>query len=134
MGRTREEILEIVREAHNEKLKKLPSQEKLLEVIHEEELLSETLTVSETEDGLEAWDHAGAMLLRLMQKDDGSAELAWAEESRPIGRREVFDVPSEAYLEFLYFLEGAKDRFEREKAEASRHGKKLKALLKRWFG
>lgn len=131
--RTKEEINEILSRRHRELLQKLSSKEKLLESIHEEALLSEFLTVSETDKGLLASDNFRHLLLWMNEQDDGSVELAWAEEGRPIHFRKVYDNPAEGYIEFSGFLSCSKQYREGFMKKAPRHGKAFKGLLKRCF-
>ena len=124
MGRTKEEINGILTRRHRELLQKLSSKEKLLESINEEALLSEFLTVSETDKGLLASDNYRHLLLWMNQQDNGSVELAWAEEGRPIHLRKVYDNPSEAYIAFSGFLWCSKQVREESMKKIPRHRKK----------
>lgn len=132
--RTKEEISEILSRRHNELLEKLSSKEKLLESIREEGLLSEYLTVSETEKGLLANDVYQGLQLYLNQQDDGSVELVWAVVDHGITDRQVYENPSEGYIEFTNFLSCSKNCLESDTAKTARHGKAFKGLLKRLFG
>ena len=134
MGRTKEEIIEILSREHRELLNKFSSKEKLLESIREEALLSEFLTVSKTEKGLLASDNYRHMLLWMDEQDDGGIELAWAEKGRPIHFRKVYDNPSEGYIEFSGFLSYSKQYREKAMTKTARHGKAFKSLLERYFG
>ena len=131
--RTKEEISEILSRRHNELLEKLSSKEKLLESIREERLLSEYLTVSETEKGLLANDVYQGLQLCLNLQDDGSVELVWAVIDHGITDRQVYENPSEGYIEFHSFLSSSKDFLEFGTAKTARRGKTSKGLLKRLF-
>lgn len=132
--RTKEEIHEILSRRHRDLLQKLSSKEKMLEFIHEEALLSEFLTITEMDKGMLANDVYRGLQLSMNQQDDGSIELVWAAVDHGIIRRQVFENPSEGYIEFICFLSCSKGSLEFDTAKTARHGKPFKGLLERFFG
>ena len=134
MSRNWEEAKKKMLQRRNQMMQILSSREKLLEVIRDEGLCSEFLTVSETDDGgLLACDNFRHLQLWMRQQDDGSVALAWGEEGRPVSRREVYDDPSRGYYEFFMELQSSKNMLEEVRAEADRRGQRFRDLPGRFF-
>ena len=105
-----------------------------MESVKEEGLLSEYLTVSETDKGLQAYDVYRGLQLGMNQQDDGSVELVWAVVDHGITDRKVYQNPSEGYISFIDFLSCSKGCLETATAKSARHSKTLARLFKRYFG